>query len=391
MTPRPFGERLAVAVVLVTAAVAPVSPSTVLSKGFWPAGLVLLLRWRRLTVADMVAVALACWATVAWTGTPPLPQTALGVANWWSCCLVFVAVRCAITARGPATLAGCAYLAGCVWASVGIIAESIGQGIKVQVGPDGSGVRLGLEGINANYTAYSLGTGVAVAAVLLLLRGHPPPVRSLVAATIPVMVYATVATGTRGAQVSIAATGIYVLAARAVPRAAWLTAATAVPALLLGVACGVVDDHRLLWVQDYFGRATSDLSGRTNIWPIAREVWLERPITGLGPGMFPLSNSMGIGAHNVVLNLATELGTGGVLLFAATVALALREAGRGGHTARRVAGLLLAAWLPIWLSGMWEVSPAAWVVLAWWSRPPSNADAARSPAPMRTAMQGLPR
>lgn len=364
----PIGRHhVATSALLLVAAVAPVEPSTVLNRGMWPAGLILLLRWRAIGAVDLLAAAFAAWVGAAALATWNVWPSYLATTNWWTCLAIFVAARCALTGRVTIVLTGIAYLCGCVWASVVIIQQTIEQGIDLKVGDQGDVIRLGVDGVNANYTAYALATGVAVAALLLHLR-LPKRLRIIVAATIPVMGYAVLGTGTRGAQVSIVVAGLYLLLHRLAPRTAWVIATAGAPALLLSVALGVYGDSDLLWVQDYFGRATTNLSGRTDLWPVARHIWAQHLLTGVGPGMFPVLNSMYIGAHSLVLTLGAELGTVGLALFGAVTAAALQPTATAGTAGKRMAGLLLVAWAPIWLSGHWELSPAAWVVLAVWSR-----------------------
>lgn len=334
---------------------------------------------------DVLAVGLALWATAAAIGRFADPLAQLGVSNYWSAALIFVMTRSALATRQDFQYVGCAYLVGCAWAS----AEIIRQGVQPRLGVGPDAIRLGVDGVNVNYTSYVLAIGIAVAIALLKVGRFPKRIKVMIYLAVPVFVYATIGTGTRGAQISIVLLAIYLAAARWTPRVTWWTVVVGGPALLVAVALGIYGDAHLLWIQDYFGRATSDLSGRTNLWPLARAVWVNNLWTGIGPGMFPESNPLGIGAHSIVLTVGSELGILGALQYAVVTAAGLVVTSRSGRTGRLLVGLLLIACLPIWLSGTWEVSPAAWAVLALWTRLPLKEVTFQPGADAGTQRRGL--
>lgn len=355
---------VALAGVCVLAAAAPIAPSTLQSHGLWAAAVVVLLRVRHMTLLDGCAVAVAAWVTVASIGNGWLAESQATVRAYWSVLAVFVAVRCAARRPGGFTAVGCAYLAGCLYVAVDII----GQSRLVEASVGGGQARLGFGSVNANYTAYALVTGVITAVALLRASPMRRPLRAALYTTIAVTGYATFWTGTRGAQVAVVLVAVYLLAAAAAGRAVWITSVVAAATLLVIVPAGVYGDQRLLWWQQFFDRQDDSLSGRFYVWDTARTIWAEHPWTGIGPGMFPLSNMLGIGAHNFVLTVGAELGLIGLLLYASVIVGALIGTGGSGPAGPWMVGLLLVGWLPIWLSGHWELSPAAWVVLAAWSR-----------------------
>jgi O-antigen ligase len=144
----------------------------------------------------------------------------------------------------------------------------------------------------------------------------------------------------------------------------WAAVAIVVPSMLILVPLTSSRDGWLPWLESIFAyRVTGDLSGRLQLWPYAMEMWSESLMTGAGAGTFAVSNPYLMGAHNLVLTLGTDLGLIGAILYAAVYVTALARAG-SGTVPRRLVGLFLISLLPIWLTGQWEVSPGAWLVLA---------------------------
>jgi O-antigen ligase len=170
--------------------------------------------------------------------------------------------------------------------------------------------------------------------------------------------------------VALVCAAAYLAATRVASVVVWRCVAVSAPVLLVVVPLGLYGDARLLWVQQFFPRASDDLSGRLVVWPYARAAWAEHVWTGLGPLVFRQTNPLGIGPHSLLLTLGVDLGLIGAVVYLAAVVAALAAACRAGDAGRRMAGVLLVCWLPIWLTGHWELSPSAWLVLAMWSRLP---------------------
>ncbi|MFG1884820.1 O-antigen ligase family protein [Micromonospora sp. NPDC049102] len=372
---------LGLVLVCVLAAVAPVAPATVQGRYVLIALLLIVpSAWRCLGWPDLLAVVLAVWASAAAISVTGVPSSANALWAYWGMCTLFVAARGAVTNASHFALVGCAYLGGCVWAAVEVVSSA--RGVDPTIDP--ALIRVGIGAVNPNYTAYSLVTGVVVAVAVARAGGLSRRLRLAVLAAIPLLAYAVVWNGTRGALMALVLVAGYLLAARAAPRVAWTSIAVAAPALLIAIPFGVYGDSRLLWLQEFFARRDDNMSGRLYLWALARQVWEGHIWTGIGPGMFPTVT--GIGAHSVPLTIAVELGAVGLALFAALgVAVLVGPAG-SGTVGKCLAGVLVLAWLPILLSGHWELSPAGWLVAALWSR--------MSPGTWRWAAKGtsiLPR
>ena len=174
-------------------------------------------------------------------------------------------------------------------------------------------------------------------------------------------------------------------AARRPPLKALVVALLVVCVLMIS---GVSDKASLVFEGG--DRATGDWSGRLVLWPLARQIWAQHPLNGIGMGGFHVESGTGIGAHNVLLEMGVSLGAVGLLLF---VALFWTTLANGiGAVDPRLRAVLLGAFLlasaPAYLSGTWESAPASWVVLAVFSR---LAVLAPAPDPLSVGSVGVPR
>jgi putative inorganic carbon (hco3(-)) transporter len=143
----------------------------------------------------------------------------------------------------------------------------------------------------------------------------------------------------RGAWLGVAVAGVYMLfKLREVRR---LLLALAIPALVAGIALSSVDatDNPELEVIGERARsftARNPYDGRAEIWAEAWRQVKDSPVTGQGPGAFPLvsvradsaaSSVSPDHAHNLMLNWAAETGLPGLLLVGAFI-LAIAIVGR---------------------------------------------------------------
>lgn len=369
---RRFAEHQRSGALLVAAAlvalVAPVAPDKLHTYGVWLAPL-LLLRLHRLQVLDLAVFALATWASVTALDVVWFEASDTAVWAYWGMAVVFTAVRGAVERWRDVIVVGAAYLAGSVYAAV----RTIQQGRTLRLQFEETVIRAGIDGVNPNYTAYALATAVAVAVVLLRSGQLNRWGAGVVWSTLPVLGWAVFLTGTRGAQVAVGFVLAYLAASRVAAKTAWITVAVGAPILLVVVPAGWYGDERLLWFERFFARQDETLSGRLDVWEIARNTWAEHWWSGIGVGAFPISNPFGIGAHSVVLTVLVEMGVVGAVLYAGVFIAALTGPARSGPVGRQMVGVLVLAWLPIWLTGHWELAPAAWLVLAVWSRLPHPA------------------
>ncbi len=348
-----------VVLIAAVAATAPVNPNPLMTRGMWVAAPIIAVYWPRITTLDVAALLVPAWVTLAayeWIWLPAVRHT---VWAYWSVVGLFVAARSVLRGRREIRVLCCAYLVGSLYAALKVI----DAGRHFTVDPNPAMTRAAIEGINPNYTAYALATAVAVVAVALRTCELSTVAKAAFLLTLPVIGYAILLTDTRGAMVGAVGVVAYWFASAWSPQAVWSVVASAASVAMIVVPLGWLGDERMLWVQRFFARKDDSLSGRLPVWEYARDLWGQHPWTGIGAGMFPVSNPYGIGAHNIVLTLLIETGVVGLGLYAAVMVGSL--VGRSGGAERhRVGGIALAAWLPMWLTGHWELSPAAWLVAA---------------------------
>ncbi|WP_327031944.1 O-antigen ligase family protein [Micromonospora ureilytica] len=322
----------------------------------------------RLDLPDLLAAALGLWTcvTLLW---PADLEAAIPMAYLYgAACAMFIAVRHIVRTRAALFAVGYAFLAGCVSTSIKLISNPIPNSTQARDTVMDFSIRYGIEGVNYNYTAYSLAAGVALAAVLMLLGPATKIEWLCLLAAAAVLFWGVLLTGTRGALISVLVGAGYLLLSTVAARLARAMAVVVVPIVLIGVPLGLyrVLSSEMLWLDGAFaGRETGDLSGRLYIWPYAVSSWGESPLLGIGPGMLTATGRLGIGAHNLLLSVGNDLGLVGVLLYAGILTFALAIPFR--HTVGgcvRAAGVFLVSQTPIWLTGHWEASPVCFVALA---------------------------
>lgn len=211
-------------------------------------------------------------------------------------CAMFIAVRHVVHSRAAFFAVGYACLAGCVATSVKLIADPLSNSTRARDSMMDFSVRYGVEGVNSNYTAYSLAAGVALAAVLMLLRPSTKVERLCIVAAAGVLFWGVLLTSTRGALIRILAGAAFLLLSAMSWRLARTVAVVGVPLVLVAVPLGLyrVLASETLWLDGAFaGRATGDLSGRLYIWPYALSSWFDSPLLGIGPGMFTATGRLG--------------------------------------------------------------------------------------------------
>lgn len=107
-------------------------------------------------------------------------------------------------------------------------------------------------------------------------------------------------------------------------------------------------------------------SGRLDVWPIAIQSFEQNIVGGIGVGAFATTNQYGMSAHNIPLTLAVDTGVIGLSLYLAIIIAIMCRAivNSKNNTAHHIAVALLAVWIPIAMSGVWESSPVAWIAFA---------------------------
>ncbi|GAA3735709.1 hypothetical protein GCM10022225_18040 [Plantactinospora mayteni] len=344
--------------------------------------IVLSGRMPRLRVPEVLALALGFWAYATLWWTDSFDITLSSAYRYAGACLLFVAARHLCTTRRNMLLVGYSYLAACVLRAFQVILESLAEGAPTRSEAFDLSVRFGITETNINFTAYSFVTAAVLSVLLLSVPGQPRVARFGLYAVLPVLAYAVLLTGTKGALIALALGAGYLVLSRLSARVMWILAAVIVPVLLVLVPLGLGSD-RLIWLDVSFGdRSTGDMSGRLVIWPYAASSWWDAFLLGQGAGTFPVTNPLGVGAHTLLLTVGNDLGLFGLLLFAAVFAAALRRpASRSTPQGRRLAGFLLTSLLPIWLTGHWETALGVWLTLGLLSVwPAASTGSPRTPA-----------
>lgn len=316
--------------------------------------------------SDTLAVAFFSLAAASYFWAENPQHTFEAIKNQFGALGLFLGVRAVGTSRRSLRVIGLGFLSGGVlsvymlWEVRRNVAPSIEQSLDAN--------RIAVEGINQNYTAYSLAIGAAV--LLLLWRTSVRKSRLTLLIGLVLIAAGINFTGTRGAMLALALLLAWAAAYRLRPSLAFKALIIAGVLALVVVAAGVVDE--LMRPTRVPGRETGDLNGRLTIWPYAREHIAERPVLGWGLGAFRILNPYNVVAHNLVLELSVGLGMVGLLLFAALIHSAIIRDTRTLAVDVRgrilTVGAIIVASLPIYLSGHWEQSAAAWVVIAIFSR-----------------------
>ncbi|GAB1694357.1 O-antigen ligase family protein [Krasilnikovia sp. M28-CT-15] len=353
----------------VAAALAPSNPDVVLQYGLALAVLTFVLSGQlpKLGTPDLLAIGLALWAIASSIDS----GTGHGIRaadRYIAALALFIACRQVATDRKRWMSVAVTFIGGSLYVAWKAISQA----------PDETtDFRPVIDTVNINYAAYALVTAVVVtlAAATVTRRSRRRMVCAVGVAS--AMAYAIARTDTRAAVLAVVVAVIYLVVRRLASRAAWRVISLAVPAILITVAAGMFDRVDLSWMDDYLDRDTGELSGRLLVWPYARQAIADHPFDGLGPHIFPTVNPMQIGAHNLILTLGVDVGLVGIALYAAIFVTALLPF-RTNRRWRHLAALLVLAWLPIWLTGFWELSPAAWITVALWSHLPAVAEQRQS-------------
>lgn len=341
-------------------------------------------RWSRPTWADAAVVALAAWAVASLTWSVSTRFTWYGVDAYVLAAAAFVtAHHLPRTSRQRALVAG-AFVAGSVVVAAGVVVSW-----HWNLGPPG---RPRAFGINPNQISYTLLAAVTVVLAVLVLthRAAPGRLRDLLrpvrapvpstgdpgrnrfaglpgtagAAVVLVVLLAGMAIiGSRGAFVGIPLAAVVAVLPLRLARAQLVLHAVAWIGLT-AVSLRAVPTGLLVGIDAASSRATGDLSGRLQLWPVAQDVIAQHPLTGIGAGAFPAVTPLRIGAHNLALGVTSELGLVGLVLYTAWVLFAVsRVLRRGDRVAMIALGCVLAGWFPVAFSGQWDYATVPFLLL----------------------------
>lgn len=353
------GDWRALALALVVA-VTVCAPAVALYAGPVIVGVVFLLsnpRSLRFDTATLLAIALPGFAALSLIWSVDRGVTLRGAISYAGLAAMFIGIRHVVKTGEQLRIVAVGYLAGCVALIVRLITLRIESPRMI---------RLNLADVNANYAGYSLVAGFAVI-VLVYLLGVGTVGKILLGVTAVALIAGTFLAGTRAALVALAILVLWLAACRIFKRPPLTVLLVSVAAVCLGIVTGLADTLLALF-ETLFGRTTGDLSGRLTVWPLAREWWLEHFLIGSGASTFQQSNRMEIGAHNVVLELGAGMGIIGVAIFVAFLWFALRK------QSAVLVGSLVSVTAASYLTGHWELAPAAWVLLGVFAVPLRHLD-----------------
>ena len=356
---------------LVLAAVAGCStfnPAFTLHGGVVICSLILLTKLGssiKVTAADMWATAFAAFAALSLYWAVNHSVTSKSVLLHVGVLALYLSVRAIADSRRNLTVIATGYCIGCLYAVALLYQQNQGMAIVVEL----SNARYGIEGVNFNYLAYSLATGVALT-VLLWATGPTHRAWRICLLVTAALFYLGIAlSGTRGALAAIVGLLIWVTLYRFHHRLGLVMVYALIGLFSIAIVSGSAD-RPLAFLARGSVREDGFLAGRLKVWPVARRVFSEHLLFGIGEGGFRSVNPMGIGAHNVFLEIGAGLGIVGVCLFLATLFTAVISGTRSvdGRLRALLIGSFLTTVAPIYLSGHWELSAAAWVALAVISR-----------------------
>lgn len=223
--------------------------------------------------------------------------------------------------------------------------------------------------LNVNYVAY--GAVAATLALVLIYQQRRKVAGKLfklcTIALIVVLGAGGIATQTRGAQIALALLFLWLIVSRFTRPIK--TVAIGAVAVAIAISAGWVDSFLSLF--DYGTRSLSGLSGRVEMWAVARSIWGEALFEGSGFGVVRGSTNYSLPAHNTILELGASIGAVGVLLFFgfAVCTMTDRTGALDVRDRRFRLGAIIVTMAPIVLSGTWEFSASAWIALAVLSQP----------------------
>lgn len=304
----------------------------------------------------ILAVLFALWAWLSLLWSPAQDFTHATAVHWTQVLVIFISAYDLIKSRAQLRLVAAGFVIGAVFT----VAKNLyfGPDITEMVAPGGRAV---LGNANVNYVAYALTAALALVVVLWVTRTHTKASVLILTSIVTVLFAGVIASDTRAAQLGAGCLIAWLLLCIVTRRQPLKLVVFAVLISAFFIVTGVADQASLAYESG--ARVTGDWSGRLIIWPLAREMWADNPLSGMGAGSFIVTSGLGVGAHNIILQTGAGLGVIGVGLLVSLIWAALARCRQPLLT-----GGFLAASAPIYLSGMWETAPAAWLSLAVFAR-----------------------
>lgn len=306
-----------------------------------------------------VSFVLWAWASQLWSSDAGFTRAT--AVLWFQVLLMFIAAYDLIKTKAQLRLIAAGFIVGAVFTVI----KNVYFGPEV-VETMATGGRATLGNANVNYVAYALTTALSLVVLMWATRTRTKTSLLLLSGATALLITGLVVSDTRAAHLGVACLLAWVVVC-AVTRRRPLTLVVLI--VLVSAFCivtGVTDEASLVFESG--ARVTGDWSGRLTIWPLAREMWAQNPLIGVGAGAFITTSGIGVGAHNVILQTGTGLGLVGVSLVVALIWAALAPKQQASAAQTLLVGAFITASAPMYLSGMWETAPAAWMALAIFAR-----------------------
>jgi O-antigen ligase len=286
-------------------------------------------------------VAFLGWAmlSLAWAKSPAAGVGA--VASWALVLLLLPIVYAAIRTRRHALWLVAILAAGAT--SAALYAMLFARPDALAEGTS----RLSGAGLDANYLASLLVSGVVLTTAVAMVRTLPAIARICAAGATVVVLVALIDTVSRGGMVGLGAAMIaaFVFAGRG-RRLAMFIVIASFALLVVGYYATVASPAARQRITSYQDRG----SGRVDIWTVGWRMVEAHPITGVGTGNFPNTATDYLfrpgalfsryivdqphAAHNLYLQVLAELGVVGLALFLGIVGFLLSCAGRAAQEFR---------------------------------------------------------
>jgi O-antigen ligase len=340
-------------------------PTQTLAIGPW-VGLAVLVLGRPLKVQIKAPIVLAilfaswAWASQMWTPDPGFTRATAVI--WFQVTLMFIAAYDLIKTNGQLRLIAAGFIVGGVFTVVK----------NVYFGPEivetmATGGRAVLGNANVNYVAYALTSALAMVVLMWVTRIRTKTSFLMLGGATALIITGLIVSDTRGAHLGAGCLLAWLVICAVTRHQPLKLVVLIVIVSAVCIATGVTDEASLAFESG--SRVTGDWSGRLTIWPMAREMWAQNPLVGVGAGAFIVTSGLGVGAHNVILQTGTGLGLVGVSLLVALIWTALApKRSEATPDQTLLVGAFLAASAPMYLSGMWESAPAAWMAIAIFAR-----------------------
>lgn len=314
--------------------------------------------------AELAMLLFIIWTitTILWTPSGrKAHELALDLLGVLMCFKMFTWVK---SNRANKLTFGLFYVTGCAVASILIVRNWL-NGIDFE----GSGRYSVGDYMNANYAAYSIALGFAVACYIAWKeRKNRFRVIFLVILMI-IFVFALLLTGNRGSLLSCMISAFVVLngiSRGSILRRITLNAAAVIAIIIAAILIPTEHYSRFLF-ESYDDSGAGYSTGRLDMWMMA---WERRGniLFGQGFDSFGALTGLDINPHNIVVSLTFEVGLLGLGLYVTTLWNFVNTSTPKGMVEGRLKWLplyLFVGWLPIALTGVWGLAPVAWLIFSW--------------------------